>query len=184
VQTFICSICGDPYSAAEKPGNCPFCGALETFIVLAEDFKEEEVCELSDITKSNLEYALLMENNSMLFYACSHAISMNSDLVAMFKELEGMEAKHASIIRKMLSVAEPEEVEDNRGRCHALDQLNLTDSIERENRAIDLYRKIVDEAVEARVKKVFTALIEIETAHTELIKDMGSKFGVQFNPVV
>jgi rubrerythrin len=170
--------------AANKPNNCPFCGAPEKFIVLAKDFKEDEVGELSDATKSNLEYALLMENNSMLFYACSHEISMNAELAFMFKALERMEAKHASVIRKILGVPEPEEVEDNRGRCHALDQLNLTDSVERENRAIELYKKIVDEAVEPRVKQVFTAFLETETAHTELIKEAGSRFGVQFNPVI
>jgi hypothetical protein len=38
--------------------------------------------------------------------------------------------------------------------------------------------------IEARVKRVFTAFLEIETAHTELIKEAGSRFGVQFNPVI
>jgi rubrerythrin len=179
MQMFKCGICGDSYMGNAKPSHCPFCGAPEKYIVLAENWAQTEGADLSNISKANLEHALLLENNSMLFYTCSCEISMNAELAVMFKALARMEAKHASIIRDLLGVPSPEEVEDNRGRCHALDQLNVKDAREREERAVEFYTQAAQAAQEPRVKDVFSAFAEIEALHMELVEDAENRFAVQ-----
>jgi rubrerythrin len=176
MHLFKCRICGDPYMGTTKPSNCPFCGALEKYIVFAEDWTETEPVEISDVSKSDLQHALMIENNSALFYECSHEISMSAELSSMFKALTKMEYEHASIVRELLGIPKPEEKEDNRGRCHAMDQLNLRDAGDREKSAIDFYTQAADRATQERVKEIFTAFAEIEALHIELIKKTEDKF--------
>jgi len=178
MHMFKCRICGEPYMGNAKLSHCPFCGASDNYIVFAKDWAEIENVDLSDKSRANLEHALLMENNSALFYACSYEISMDIELSTMFKALWRMEAEHVSLIRGLLGIPKPEEEEDNRGRCHALEQLNVTDARERENRAIEFYTQAAADAVELRVKELFSAFAEIESSHLELITDAESRFSM------
>ncbi|MBI4734264.1 MAG: ferritin [Rubrobacteridae bacterium] len=176
MQMFKCRICSESYMGTVKPSHCPFCGASENYIGLTENWQETECVEISDSSKSDLQHALMIENNSALFYTCSYEVSMNAELVAMFKALARMEDEHVSVIRGLLCIPEPQEKEDNRGRCHAMAQLNIRDALEREKSAIDFYTLAAQRATEERIKEVFTAFAEIEAAHIELIKNAENKF--------
>ncbi|MBI4734350.1 MAG: ferritin [Rubrobacteridae bacterium] len=169
MQIFKCRVCGEPHIGAEKSGNCPFFGARADHIVQAQDWVEEELPQLSDVSRLNLEHALMMESNNLLFYECSEEVAMNAELGALFKALSRVEAQHASMIRKMLGIQDPQEKEDNRGRCHALEQMNATEAHDREKRAIDFYSQAAEAATEPRVNELFSTLVEIEKAHLELL---------------
>ncbi|NCO65025.1 MAG: ferritin [Candidatus Aquicultor secundus] len=184
MEVFKCRICGDPYVGGSKPSHCPFCGAPSNYIILAHDWQEPEAFELTEVSKADLEHALMLENNNALFYTCAYEVSMNVELSAMFKALAKVEAEHASVIRKLLGLPKPIEEEDNRGRCQALDQGNIKEAHDREKRAIDFYSRAAEVAIEPRIKEVFTALVEIEKTHIELNnKYLGTFSGMQ-NPII
>lgn len=167
MEVYKCRICGDPYVGSVRPSHCPFCGAPERYIVPAGEWKEEAF-ELSEVSRANLQHALMVENNNALFYRCAYEVGLDVELTSMFKALYKVEAEHASIIRKMLGLPRPVEDEDTRGRCHALEYANIKEAHDREKRAIDFYSRAAEVAVEPRVKEVFTALVEIEKTHIEL----------------
>jgi len=187
METYKCRICGDTFLGRDIPSNCPFCGAAKVYIVFAGDWsnwEEEESLELSEVSKANLEHALMIENNSMLFYQCSCEVSVDNELSAMFEALAGIEARHLSIIREILGLPKPAEVEDNRGRCHALEQANIKDALDREKRTMNFYGQAAGVAVEPRVKEVFMALAEVEESHIELIEKAIEAFSALPNSAV
>jgi len=176
MEVFKCRICGDPYVGAARPSHCPFCGAPETYIIPARDWQEEETVELSEVSAANLEHALMIENNNALFYTCAYEVAMDAEIESAFKALARVEAEHASIVRKMLGLPKPAEEEDNRGRCHALEQANVNEALDREKRAIDFYARAAEVAIEPRVKEIFAALVEIETTHIEVVEKVMRAF--------
>ncbi|MEW5706172.1 MAG: ferritin family protein [Actinomycetota bacterium] len=169
MKLFKCRICRDPYIGTNKPSHCPYCGAPQSYIVSAWGPEEDDDFELSELSRANLEHALMLENSNALFYRCAKEVSADEGLSLMFKALAKIEAEHASIIRKVLGLPRPTEIEDCRGRCHAWEQANLSEANDREKKAIDFYLKSAEEAVEPRVKEVFSALVEIEKTHLELL---------------
>jgi len=187
METYKCRICGDTFLGRDIPSNCPFCGVAKSYIVFASDWsnwEEGEKFELSEVSKANLEHALMVENNTMLFYQCSCEVSVDIELSAMFEALARVEAEHLSIIRELLGLPKPAEVEDNRGRCHALEQANMKDAFDREKRAINFYRQAAGVAVEPRVKEVFTAFAEVEESHLELVEKVMEAFSVLPNSAI
>ncbi|MBS3908705.1 MAG: ferritin [Actinobacteria bacterium] len=181
MEVYKCRICGDPYLGSGVPSHCPFCGAEAKYIVLAREWREPGVFELSEVSEANLEHALMLENNNSRFYRCSFEVSTDVELTAMFKALSKVEAEHASVIRKLLGLPKEGQVEDTRGRCHALESENLKEAHEREAKAIVFYAQAAEVAVEPRVKEVFTAFVEIEKTHLELNKKAMEAFPGMFN---
>lgn len=173
MQLFRCMVCGDPYLGEDKPTNCPFCGAPSRYLVLAADYKEPVIENLSDISKENLDKALELEIDNSQFYRCSSNRSPDLFLAPMFKALSKIEAEHAFTIAKALKITKP--VIDQKNNCLNSDGENLKDAHKREERAIRFYSKALEEAKEPRVKEIFTALIEIEKDHLKLSKDMIKK---------
>jgi rubrerythrin len=168
VQTFRCMICGDPYIGFERPTNCPFCGAHERYMVPSESWGDANKVELTGDSRKNLEASLELEISNSEFYLCVSRTSRSEEIRAMFKALSRVEAEHASTISKILRKGKPV-TEFKRDLCSADEKAVLEEADRRENRAVRLYSEFLRQATEPRVRELFTALIEIESDHIDLI---------------
>lgn len=166
---YRCLICGETYMGKDKPSNCPFCGAKEKYMVSAADWVDENLSidKFSDISRKNLEKALQLEANNAPFYRDAMMKSRSIEIQGIFKYLSKIEAEHASVVKKILKCELPE---PEKGREVATDDEieNIKTAHEREKEATVFYSKFATEAVEPRVKRVFTVLAEIETDHIKL----------------
>jgi rubrerythrin len=168
MKLFRCRICGDPYLGAVAPSFCPFCGAPEEYMVPAEEYVDKnDVPNLSERSRANLEKALQLEVNNASFYLCASNCAPDPLSQAMFKALSKAEAEHASLISKILKVKKPDIQPDDKA-CRKDPKANYAESHEREKRAVAFYSQAAAEATEDRVKEVFTALTEIESFHIAL----------------
>ena len=169
VRVFRCKICRDPYIGEEPPSRCPFCGAPMKYFIPAEEWDQSEYnIEISDVSKTNLEAALILELNNTAFYLCAmnaaHTIG-DEYAYAKFKCLKKVENEHADAIVKLLHIEKPllEKIP-----CSKDFKKNTQEGWDRENRAIKAYAKFTMEAPEPQLKEFFNALVEIETDHLEL----------------
>ncbi len=169
VQLFRCKICGDPYIGESKPSRCPFCGAYEKFIVLAKEYNETFDVEINETDKKNAETALQVEIDNAAFYFCAAEKTDNPEGKQLFKALGKVEAEHASIWRKILKLSK-EKIEKSL-KCAIANNDNLKESHEREERAIEFYKKAAEESEHSRVKTLFLAIVEVETDHLKLSED-------------
>ncbi|MEW6386735.1 MAG: ferritin family protein [Thermodesulfobacteriota bacterium] len=168
MKLYRCRICGDPYLGSAPPTFCPFCGAPEKYMVPAEEYQDKnDVPNLTGRSRENLEKALQLEIANAGFYFCASNCSPEPVSQAMFKALAKAESEHASLICKLLKVAKPEIKPDEKA-CRKDPKANFAESHGRETRAVAFYKQAADEAVEDRVKEVFTALSEIESYHIAL----------------
>lgn len=168
VKLWRCEICGDPYVGEEPPANCPFCGAHRNDIKEAKDAEVSFDVELNDKDKANAEHALQVEVSNTAFYFCAAKETDDEEGKLLFKALGKVEAEHASIWRKILKLDKVPEAND---ACHKSNRENLEDSHARETKAIEFYGKAAEEAENERVKRIFKALIEIETDHLQLSEE-------------
>jgi rubrerythrin len=173
IKVFRCRICGDPYIGEQAPKQCPFCGADYRFFVQANDWNPDEFnIKLSVVSRKNLKAALQLELDNASFYDCAKNMADKaSDRygIAKFKALMKVEREHASAISKFLKISRPELEKQS---CNLDSEKNSKEGYEREDRAIKAYSKFKNEAVEPRLKKFFSALVEIETDHLNLhLKD-------------
>ncbi len=176
MTVYRCLICGDPYMGKEKPSHCPFCGATDLYIVKASEWIDENtsIGTLTDISRRNLEKALQLEVNNAPFYRDAMANTKNIELQGIFKYLSKIEAEHASVVKKILKCDLPEP-EPGKEVASDDDRENISSAHEREKSATAFYRQAALEASEPRVKRVFTALSEIESDHIDLEKALLDK---------
>ncbi len=168
MDAYRCLICGETYMGKGKPSNCPFCGAKAVYIVEADRWKDENMdMELSDASKKNLERSLQLEVDNAPFYRDAMARTSDVELQGIFKYLSKVEAEHASVIRKMLKCEVPQPGREE-SQASDDDKKNLTTAHAREVAASTLYKKFAGDAIEPRVRKVFTALSEIESDHIDI----------------
>jgi len=167
MNVFKCKMCGDPYIGYEKPSNCPFCGAHSEHIILAEEYQEPRVENMTELSRQNLEKALEIEVSNSKFYLCAANKAESELWKSAFKALYKVEAEHASTIVKALDMEKPP-IELALECCYNTEAENIKDSHQRETRAIEFYSKAAAEAKEPKVKEIFTALVEIERDHLEL----------------
>jgi rubrerythrin len=169
VQVFRCTICGDPYIGFEKPTNCPFCGAHEQYIVPSDEWKDTNKVELSEESRKNLRASLDLEIGNAEFYLCVSKGTKNEEKRAMFKALSKVESEHASTICKILRIDKPA-IELREEICESMNEEEIIEEADRrENRAVRRYTEFLAQASEPRVKELFTALIEIESDHIDLV---------------
>ncbi|NIQ97142.1 MAG: ferritin [Desulfuromonadales bacterium] len=164
MNVYKCLICGDPYVGTDKPTNCPFCGAHQRHIVTAEEYAPEVLGELTETSRKNLERALELEVGNSAFYRGASKVADSVGGQALFSALAKVEAEHASVLCKMLGREKPEELYEI-GECSPAHNENLAESHKREERAIHLYGRFLEEAKEPRVQQVLEAFIEIEKDH-------------------
>ena len=104
MKVYRCRVCGEVYIGEEKPKSCPFCGAHETYFVLAKEWKLLHSDSLSDVSRDNLKKALDLEINNTNFYKAISEKSNDVYVSSMFKGLSKVEREHASAICKHLKI--------------------------------------------------------------------------------
>ena len=163
---YRCLICGDPYMGEEIPTHCPFCGAEKTYIVKADAWLDENIglISISEESEKNLRTSIQLEANNAPFYNDAMLKTRDVELQAIFKYLSKVEREHASVIKKILKCEVPAP-EPGKDVAKDSDKENLITAHAREEGAAFLYKKFADQAKEPRIRKVFTALAEIESDH-------------------
>ncbi|MFH1234279.1 MAG: ferritin family protein [Candidatus Diapherotrites archaeon] len=171
-KLWVCEICGDPYIGFAPPTACPFCGARGRYI---KEFKNAQAnfdVSLNEKDKKNVEHALQVEVSNAAFYFCAAEKTPDAEAKKLFKALGKVEAEHATIWKKILKL---KEIPKGNDECAENYMKNLEDSHARETRAIEFYKSAALESVNARVKQVFEALVEVETDHLQLSEERGAK---------
>lgn len=166
---YRCLICGEVYMGDGAPSHCPFCGAKAKYLVIADQWVDENIGlgKLSDVSRKNLEAALQLEANNAPFYKDASARAKSIELQGVFKYLFKIEREHADVIQKILKVEAPQP-EPGKEVAGDDEMENLRAAHEREKYATKFYADSAKQAVEPRVKKVFLALAEIESDHVKL----------------
>jgi|WetSurMetagenome_2_1015567.scaffolds.fasta_scaffold27456_3 rubrerythrin len=169
VNLYICEICGDAYIGTEKPTDCPFCGAKNNFIKLADEARPitNIKVELSELSKKNLMETLDLETKASAIYTCMAGKAKEYKIQKMYKRLAKIELEHAIIVTKLLSIAL---TEINPEACSDEDAENFKKTVELEDHATQLYKKFVGESSEEHLRKFFGALMQVEQGHIDLIK--------------
>lgn len=170
MKTYICEICGDAYIGEERPSDCPFCGASKNFIkdgAQARPLVGQDI-ELSELSRKNLEETLQLELHANAVYLCMAGKSKTYEIKAMYKRLAKVELEHANIACKLmkisLSAVNPE-------LCSDEDVENFAATVKLEEDATTIYAKFAKEAIEQEIKIIFTALMQVEADHIQLIKN-------------
>ena len=170
MKTYICEICGDAYLGEAKPKNCPFCGARQAFIKEGQEANPIVIqkIDLSEKSKENLKKTYDLEVKASAIYTCMANKSGSYEVKAMFKRLAKVELEHAVITTKLLSAPAPVVGAEE---CSDEDIANFKRTIELEKHASSLYAQFLREASEQNIKILFTALMQAEADHIELIKN-------------
>ena len=175
VRIFRCIICGDPYIGFERPSNCPFCGAHEQYMVHSVDWQDKNRVDLTEVSRNNLEASLKLEIGNAKFYLCISKSHMSTEIKALFKALSKVESEHASTICKILRIKKPA-IEFSKDLCTGMSDSDVLEEADRrENRAVALYTEFLKHSTEPRVMELFTALIEIESDHIDVINKESSE---------
>lgn len=171
MNLYICEICGDAYIGEEKPTDCPFCGARNNFIKLADEAKPivNEKIDISELSRNNLMETLALETRANAIYLCMAGKATEYKIKAMYKRLAKVELEHAVIVTKLLGIAMPE---INAQNCADENAENFQKTIELEDHAVELYKKFTTEAVESNIRKFFGALMQVEAGHIELVENI------------
>jgi len=90
------------------------------------------------------------------------------EIKAMYKRLAKVELEHATITCKLMKISLPEIDPE---LCSDEDVENFNETIKLEENATALYAKFAQEAMEQEIKILFTALMQVETDHIQLIKN-------------
>lgn len=168
MKIFVCRICGEVYVGRELPHSCPFCGVSNKNLRLSHVWTDEnEGVELSELSRKNLETSLEIELSNVAFYKSAYEMLKKDHLsiALMFKGLFKVEREHASVFKKLLR---KDTTDDAADEAFADPLKCIEGSSLREARAVGLYEKFRDEAVEKRVKEVFDEISRVETDHLEL----------------
>ncbi len=171
MQLYICEICGDGYLGAQKPTQCPFCGAGAQYIKSgkeAQPIVEKEV-KVGEISQANLKKAFDLEVNAVAIYNCMAGKTKDYWEKAMYKRLVKVELEHATIISKILGVERPE---IGLGECSEDREENFNKTISLEENASALYAQFAQAAGEEEVKKFFEAVSKVENEHIDLINSV------------
>lgn len=172
VQVFRCIICSRPNIGFERSTNCPFCGAHEKYLIPSVDWRDTNIVELTEDSRKNMEAALELELGCAEFYMCASSKSNTEEMRTMFMTLSRAETEHASVISRILMMECPV-TGFSKDMCPGDDRAILEEANRRENRAVKLYTEFLKQASEPRVRQLFTALVEIESDHIDLVnKDL------------
>jgi rubrerythrin len=173
MKIFVCRICHEVYIGPGIPPTCPYCGVNQKYFALPQVWEDQNNVELSEVSRKNLETALLLELSNANFYLFASLNLENKILSKMFKGLHKVEKEHATIFQKLLKNdslgADSESFPSEEVAC-------LYESSAREEKAVAFYAKALSEAKEDRIKEVFEAIMNTEKDHIALDAEMLSKF--------
>lgn len=166
-ELFRCRICGEVYFG-KHPSHCPHCGAHEKYMIKISIWKEENLpLELSDISRKNLQETKELEFSATQFYRAAAKETKSPLIKGFFKYLARTEKEHYEVACKLLGDEISSAIDEaSEGKGNDLE--NLKDSQAREKHVTALYRKFAEEAVEPRVKEIFSAIADVEADHIEL----------------
>ena len=164
MKVYRCRICGEVYIGEEKPKSCPFCGAHQSYFVLAKEWRLLKSKDLSEVSKENLTKALNLEINNTNFYKAASGKSSDVCVSSMFKGLSKVEREHASTICKHLKQELPVS-SVGFDKVSGSDQENIEEANRRERSAVQFYGQALNQAPEAEIKDFFKALMQIESDH-------------------
>lgn len=169
MKLWRCEICGDPYLGESKPSNCPFCGAPSRYLTAQKKYGDQTgpVDNLSKESEKNLNATLNLEINATKIYLCAAKCSANDEIKNIFKAFAKHENEHVSLVSKALGITRPQ-IDLDETICEKNDAENMQKTIFLEENAMKLYGKFLFEAKEPRVQQIFTALIDVESAHLKL----------------
>lgn len=170
MKTWICDICGEAYLGEGQPTGCPFCGARRAFIKSPSTASPvtEAAEELSEQTKKNLLETLDLEIKANAIYLCMSEKADSYEIRKMFHRLAHVELEHAQACVKLLGIGMPKHGPE---ACSDEDAENFQKTLELEDRATHLYAEFAKTSTERHVKIFFTALMQAEQDHIELIKN-------------
>ncbi|MFZ2153674.1 MAG: ferritin family protein [Candidatus Moraniibacteriota bacterium] len=168
MKTYICEICGDAYIGADKPSQCPFCGAGKAFIKDGAEAKPvvNETIQINQKDRENLRQTLSLEMDAVAIYQCMASKAGSYEIKAMYKRLAKVELEHATIVTKILKIEKPEVVGVS---CSDNEIDNFNETIKLEDNATNLYSQFAKEAEDSSLKKFFGALSLVEREHIDLI---------------
>lgn len=166
VKVYRCRICGEVYIGDEKPKQCPFCGAHDKHMILANEEDITFDVELSEGDRALAEKALEVELGNTGFYLCAAKKVDDFEGKAMFKRLGKIEYEHAEVWGKILKKEIPPR--EAAAECSGEYKEELQESHDREERAVKFYSEAAEKAENERVKEIFEAVIEIEKDHLYL----------------
>lgn len=172
MKVYRCRICGEVYIGDERPKSCPFCGAHESYFVLAKEWSLIEPANLSDISKENLKAALDIEIDNTNFYKTVSEKSKDVYVQSMFKGLSKVEREHASTICKHMRIEKPDS-KVGLDKAVDADEENIQEANRREKRAVRFYGQASSQAPEPEIKDFFKALMQIEADHIVLTEQGG-----------
>ena len=170
MKVYRCRICAEVYIGTEKPGSCPFCGAHENYLVVANQWSMIKAPSLSDISRKNLQKALDLEIDNTNFYRGVSEKTRNVYVEGTFKGLSKVEREHASTLCKHLGVTKPES-DVGFDKAVESDEENMSEANKRERRAVRFYTEARNKAPELEIKEFFKALMEIESDHIKLTEE-------------
>ncbi|MFA6047844.1 MAG: ferritin family protein [Parcubacteria group bacterium] len=171
MKLYICEICGDAYIGTEKPSDCPYCGAKNNFIKLADEAQPiiNVKSEISEQSRKNLMETLALETRANAIYICMAEKASEYKFNKMYKRLAKVELEHAIIVTKLLGIPMPE---INPETCASDLKENFQKTIELEDHATEIYKKFAAVSTEDHIRKFFGALTQVEQGHIDLIKSL------------
>jgi len=156
------------------PPSCPFCGVAPAQMKLAHNWEDSNAgLVISEKSGQNLEKALKLELSNAAFYLAAANKLANKEAAKMFKGLFKVEREHASVFSKLLKLENVPEVKED---CPSGPEECIKESYKRENKAVIFYAKALSEAIEARVREIFEAIMNVEKDHVALDEEMKKKF--------
>jgi len=164
-KLYVCRICGEPYIGGSAPDDCPFCGAPQRYLIMAEDYDTLWGVDLSEQEKTDMKATLDLEVNATAYYKkVAKANAKYSKYERLFKQFARVEKEHAEVAAKFLGIGLPEFTgEDPKGSIQA----DLERTKELEKGAMGQYKTFMENAANEKVKKFYDALIHAENGHYE-----------------
>ena len=130
---------------------------------------ENNIENLSLVSRKNLEKAMELELENAKFYRCAMSHAQNAEHKSIFQSLAKIEMEHIFLISKILK--KPRSDINIQDICFRLDDENIKNSLELEKIAKEFYIKAYNQTTEPRIKEIFFGLLEAEGDHIELLKE-------------
>ncbi|MDD2621074.1 MAG: ferritin family protein [Syntrophomonadaceae bacterium] len=145
--------------------NCPFCGVGEAYLDCNREGYSLEDTSLDQASLKVLEKAMKLEVFNGGFYQEAGKMAKEEALSLLFQDLSKIEFMHAKIHMKLAAQQTLPELHKPDYSRHDTDELLLQEACKREKHAIEFYEKNSDKVSDGTLKKILTALADVEKQH-------------------
>lgn len=148
---------------------CPFCGVGKEFI--QEDLEKDLAFyeELDPGTVKILDHAMKLEVFNGDFYNKASRLCKDPKNKKIFQDLSRIEIMHANIHRRLIGSTELPKLADISYEKYDNDIKLLELAKKREEHAVAYYDKYFLQIENLRIKKIFSALKEVEKEHIIIV---------------